>query len=112
MGETVPVTRDTFKREVLEAKQPVLVDFWAHWSGPCRHMEPIVDEVARENPELKVCRINVEREPELAGLYRVAATPTLMLFQNGQKLRVSSGSRSKENVMEFIGGGIGYEGIH
>lgn len=104
MNEVVSVTTDTFRTEVLEAKQPVLVDFWAQWSGLCRHMEPMIDQAAQELTGMKVCRVNVEQEPKLAGLYRVAATPTLMLFDGGQPLRVSTGSRSKENILKFAGG--------
>jgi thioredoxin 1 len=104
LGAITDVTKASFSREVLEAGQLVLVDFWAQWSGPCRHLEPILDDVAQDLRGIKLCRINVEREPELAGVYHVAATPTLMLFENGIKQRVSTGSRSKQNILDVLGG--------
>lgn len=110
MGEITDVTRGSFKHEVLEEKRPVLVDFWAHWSGPCRHLEPVLDKIAEQTADVKLCRVNVEREPELAGLYHVAATPTLMLFEHGRQRRVSTGSRSEQDVRNFLGGPL-YESL-
>ena len=106
----IHVNESDFREKVLESGGTVLVDFWAHWSGPCRHLEPVLDKIAEQTADVKLCRVNVEREPELAGLYHVAATPTLMLFEDGRQRRVSTGSRSEQDVRNFLGGPL-YESL-
>ncbi len=103
MSEPVVVTTDSFKQDVLCADRPVLVDFWAEWCGPCRRLTPIVEEIAAETDAVKVCKINVDDNPQLAGLYHVGAIPTLMLFQAGSRVATSTGARDKQTILRMIG---------
>ena len=84
------LTKETFNEEVLQAKEPVLVDFWATWCGPCQMVLPIIEELAGEVKDAKICKVNVDEQPELAKEYRVMSIPTLMVFKAGEK-----GSRGK-----------------
>ena len=86
------ITNDTFKTEVLEADQPVLVDFWATWCGPCRMFAPILAQFAEKHPEIKVGKVDVDEEPELAMQYRIMSIPTLLLFRNGKVEKTASGA--------------------
>ena len=86
------ITNDTFKTEVLEADQPVLVDFWATWCGPCRMFAPILAQFAEKHPEIKVGKVDVDEEPELAMQYRIMSIPTLVLFRNGKVEKTASGA--------------------
>lgn len=103
MKEPQTVTTDSFKETVLRAGQPVLVDFWADWCGPCRKMSPIIDEIAAETDSVKVCKVNVDENPQLAGLYHINSIPTLMLFRDGKPAATSTGTHSKESVLKMIG---------
>ncbi len=102
MNQPIDVTTDGFKEQVLRATKPVLVDFWADWCGPCRKMEPVVQEIADEVDSVQVCKINVDREPQLAGLYHINSVPTLMLFRGGKAAATMTGMHSKENILRML----------
>ncbi|MGM9567444.1 MAG: thioredoxin [Clostridia bacterium] len=95
--------KDNFTEEVLKSDKPVLVDFWASWCGPCRMFAPIIDAVAEEYPdEVKVGKINVDEENQLAQEYRVASIPTLIMFRNGEAVKRSIGVIAKEDVVAMF----------
>ena len=81
----VKLTVENFEQEVLQAEKPVLVDFYADWCGPCKMMSPIVDEIAEEESEIKVCNINIDQAMEIAQKYRVMSIPTFIAFKNGEE---------------------------
>lgn len=99
----IVITKENFDSEVLKAEGTVLVDFWATWCGPCRMLSPIVDEVANERPDVKVGKINVDEQPELAQQFGIMSIPTLLVFKNGEKVQESVGLIPKEKVEELIG---------
>ena len=94
MSKVIEISEENFESEVLKSELPVLVDFWAPWCGPCRMMGPIVDEIAEENLELKVCKVNVDEASELAIKYDVESIPTLIYFKNGQVRATMIGLRT------------------
>ncbi len=102
MSKVIEISEDNFESEVLKSELPVLVDFWAPWCGPCRMMGPIVDEIAEENLELKVCKVNVDEASELARKYDVESIPTLIYFKNGQVRATMIGLRTKQDIMNEI----------
>ncbi len=99
---TTVITKDNFQSEVLDYSGTVLIDFWADWCGPCRMLSPIVDEVAAENPAIKVGKVNVDAEQELAAQFGIMSIPTLLVFKNGQKSGESVGLIPKEQVEKLI----------
>lgn len=101
MGAIV-LNKENFKQEVLEAQVPVLVDFWATWCGPCQMMGPVVEELAQENPDVKVCKVNVDEEMELAREYRVMSIPTFLVFKNGEVTGRTLGVQQKEELLELL----------
>lgn len=102
MSKVIEISEDNFESEVLKSELPVLVDFWAPWCGPCRMMGPIVDEIAEENLELKVCKVNVDEASELAIKYDVESIPTLIYFKNGEVRATMIGLRTKQDIMNEI----------
>lgn len=99
----IVITKENFDSEVLKAEGTVLVDFWATWCGPCRMLSPIVDEVASERPDVKVGKINVDEQPELAQQFGIMSIPTLLVFKNGEKVQESVGLIPKEKVEALLG---------
>ncbi len=100
----VNITNANFKEEVLESDKKVLVDFWAPWCGPCRMVSPIVDEIAEENSAIKVAKINIDEQPQLASQYGVMSIPTLMLFENGDVVDKAVGARNKSFILQMLEG--------
>ncbi len=99
----VRLTKNNFRDEVLNSDIPVLVDFWATWCGPCRMVAPIVEEIADEyDGRIKVGKVNVDEEPELAMQFRVASIPTLMVFKNGQLVNTAVGYRPKADILALF----------
>ena len=100
---TTVITKDNFQSEVLDYSGTVLIDFWADWCGPCRMLSPVIDEVAAETPAIKVGKVNVDAEQELAAQFGIMSIPTLLVFKNGQKSGESVGLIPKEQVEKLIG---------
>ena len=98
----IDVKTADFETEVLISDKTVLVDFWAVWCGPCRMLSPVVDQVAEENPNIKVCKVNVDEEQQLAIKYGVMSIPTLLVFKGGELVNQSVGVIPKEEVLNLI----------
>lgn len=96
------VTKENFEREVLQAGQPVLIDFWASWCGPCRMLSPVVDEIAQEQSKVKVCKVNVDEQAELASTFRVMSIPTLVLLKDGKMVNSAVGVQPKSKILQMI----------
>ena len=99
----IEVTESNFEQEVLKADKPVLADFWASWCGPCKMLSPLVHEIAAERDDIKVCSINVDDAPELAGAFQVSSIPTLIVFKNGEEVNRSVGVIPKSQILDLIG---------
>ena len=98
----INITKHNFHEEVISAEKPVLVDFWAPWCGPCRMVLPLVEEIAGERSDIKVAKVNVQEQPELAKQYKVMSIPTLMVFENGKTVNRSMGVKSKEEILGML----------
>ena len=98
----IEITTDNFENEVLKTDKTVLIDFWASWCMPCRMLSPVVDEIAEENPGIKVGKVNVDEQPELAEKFGVMSIPTLVVFKNGQNIDSSVGVKPKAEILEML----------
>lgn len=98
----VTITKDNYKTEVLESDKPVLLDFWAAWCGPCRMVSPLVDEIADEQTAVKVGKVNVDEQPELAGTFGVMSIPTLVVLKDGQVVTQAVGARPKQDILDML----------
>ncbi len=96
------ITKENFENEVLRSEKPVLLDFWASWCGPCRMVSPIVDEIAAEHPEIKVGKVNVDEQPELASQFKVMSIPSLFVVKDGEVTNSSVGAKPKNQILEMI----------
>ena len=98
----ININKDNFVSEVLNAEQKVLLDFWAPWCGPCRMVVPIVEEIAAERADIKVGKINVDEQPELANRFSIMSIPTLVVMENGKIARQAIGARSKRDILAML----------
>ena len=96
------ITMENFDKIVLQSDKPVLVDFWAEWCGPCQMVGPIIEEIASEITNAKICKVDVDEQPELARQYRVMSIPTLMVFKDGQAVKREVGAKSKSEILDMI----------
>ena len=96
------INKNNFEAEVLQSEKKVLLDFWAPWCAPCRMVAPIVDEVANERPDIKVGKVNVDEEIELASKYGIMSIPTLLVIENGEVVNKVTGARPKESILQIL----------
>ena len=96
------INKDNFHKEVLDSDKPVLLDFFASWCGPCRMVGPILDEIAEEREDIKVCKVNIDEQPELAHRYRIMTIPTLMVLKDGNILEQSVGAKPKHQILAMV----------
>ncbi len=97
------VTIENFEQEVIQSDKPVLVDFWASWCGPCKMLMPVIEELAAELSDVKVCKVNVDDQPALAARYNVMSIPTLVVIKDGNTVNTSIGVQSKSAILKMLG---------
>ena len=98
----IHINKSNFQNEVLDSEKPVLLDFWASWCGPCRMVSPILDEIAAERSDIKVGKINVDEQPELAAQFGVMSIPTLVVMKNGRVVNQAVGARPKAQILGML----------
>ena len=98
----ININKNNFREEVLNSDKPVLLDFWAPWCGPCRMVVPIVEEIALERPDIKVGKINVDEQIELASQFGIMSIPTLVVMKDGKIVNQATGARSKRGILDML----------
>lgn len=98
----ININKENFHEEVINADKPVLLDFWASWCGPCRMVAPVLEEIAKERSDIKVGKINVDEQAELAGQFGVASIPTLVVMKGGKIVNQAIGARPKDQILEML----------
>ena len=98
----VVITKENFENEVIKSDKPVLIDFWASWCGPCRMVSPIIDEIADERTDIKVGKVNVDDQQELAAQFNVMSIPTIVVVKDGKAVNQSVGARPKEDILAML----------
>jgi len=98
----ITITKENFEEEVMNSSTPVLIDFWAAWCGPCRMMSPVIDEIADELTDTKVCKINVDEQPELSRQFGIMSIPTLVVIKDGQLVSKTLGVQPKDLVVAML----------
>ena len=98
----INICKENFQEEVVNSEKPVLLDFWAPWCGPCRMVVPIVEEISQERPDIKVGKVNVDEQPELAGQFGVMSIPTLVVMKNGKVTNQAVGVRPKAQILAML----------
>ena len=96
------INKDNFHKEVLNSEKPVLLDFFASWCGPCRMVGPILDEIAEEREDIKVCKVDIDEQPELASRFRIMSVPTLMVLKEGSVVDQSVGAKPKHQILAMV----------
>jgi len=98
----IHVNKDNYKDEVLNSDKPVLIDFWASWCGPCRMIAPILEEISEERDDIKVCKVNIDDEIDLAAKYQIVSIPTLVFVEDGEEISRSVGARPKAQILDLL----------
>jgi thioredoxin 1 len=96
------ITKENFENEVMQSDKPVLIDFWAAWCGPCRMVAPIIEEISEEVKTVKVCKVNVDEQPELAQAFKVMSIPTLAVVKGGKVVKTLVGARPKAGILSML----------
>ena len=98
----ININKNNFQNEIMDSEKTVLLDFWAPWCAPCRMVVPVIEEIAGERPDIKVGKINVDEQPELASEFSIMSIPTLVVMKNGKIVQQVSGARSKNAILEML----------
>ncbi|MCD8084007.1 MAG: thioredoxin [Clostridiales bacterium] len=98
----ININQNNFREEVLASDKPVLLDFWASWCGPCRMVSPLVDEIAAERSDIKVGKVNVDEQPELAAQFHIMSIPTLVVMKDGEIVNQATGARPKNQILALL----------
>ena len=100
----VNITMENFEAEVIKSDKPALLEFWADWCGPCRIVSPVIDEIADESGDKKICKINVDEQPELAGAFNIKNIPSFAVIKDGRVVNISSGVKPKDKIIQMFEG--------